>query len=539
MSNLLPKSLFSASTLKREPVEETVDSYLTQQQSAKRQKHNSGISQSTSQNASSSLPEARSKVANSSTIRSNERSRAPRKKSMSYQIGSDHDNHSDENDEDSSSSSSSSSSSDDDQDEDIEMKMLRQDHVSVSHINHTMHHLLLKLERQQSKQNRYLGKFKQISKSIKKTSRLIGYNANLLAEQCNMNQNIPTRKSTPASAPHTPTQQSPHLAKRSVPFPVKSKHPETIESSSSNESGKEAVTMTSEPPHSAQAPLLPLHQQQQTTKTPAPRTSAPSFPKPKRHVARDFKEISFGRSQTMDIYTIRRKQGDVVFNKKPRSLLYNIADDSMSKGMNELMITTSLDGELQFWNATERRRIKTIGKDHIYDSWIDDICWATPSTLAFCPPQKSDEPVKLVHIGNVTKSNVEGRIQTLDESPHENGISVIGSLETGDYNTRNMEKCSFVTGGYDKSIYLWSLKRESPDDNFIPTGVSRLNIKHTSAIFSLCYDKYKNVLFSGGSDERLVLFDMQTNTTLRELRLAQRVSQIIQSKANPNIMLIT
>lgn len=241
----------------------------------------------------------------------------------------------------------------------------------------------------------------------------------------------------------------------------------------------------------------------------------------------------------MDIYTIRRKQGDVVFNKKPRSLLYNIADGSMSKGMNELMITTSLDGELQFWNAAERRRIKTIGKDHIYDSWIDDICWATPSTLAFCPPQKSDEPVKLVHIGNVTKTNVEGRIQTLDESPHENGISVIGSLETGDYNTRNMEKCSFVTGGYDKGIYLWSLKRESPDDNFIPTGVSRLNIKHTSAVYSLCYDKYKNVLFSGGADERLVLFDMQTNTTLRELRLAQRVSQIIQSKANPNVMLIT
>ncbi|KAL0136641.1 WD40-repeat-containing domain protein [Mucor lusitanicus] len=411
-----------------------------------------------------------------------------------------------------------------------------------------MHHLLLKLERQQSKQNRYLGKFKQISKSIKKTSRLIGYNANLLAEQCNMNQTMPPAKKAGSITPsHSPAQQSPQSAKRSLPFPSKAKQVEAVESSSgesSNEADDDSPMMSPDAttPHSAQVASLPPPQQQQQAPAAAavtPRSSASSFPKPKRHVARDFKEIAFGRSQAMDIYTIRRKHGDVVFNKKPRSLLYNIADDSMSKGMNELMITTSLDGELQFWNAAERRRIKTIGKDHIYDSWIDDICWATPSTLAFCPPQKSDEPVKLVHIGNVTKTNVEGRIQTLDESPHENGISVIGSLETGDYNTRNMEKCSFVTGGYDKSIYLWSLKRESPDDNFIPTGVSRLNIKHTSAIYSLCYDKYKNVLFSGGADERLVLFDMQTNTTLRELRLAQRVSQIIQSKANPNIMLIT
>lgn len=98
------------------------------------------------------------------------------------------------------------------------------------------------------------------------------------------------------------------------------------------------------------------------------------------------------------------------------------------------------------------REIKTIGKDHLYDTWIDDICWATPTTLAFSPPQKSEEPVKLVHIGNVTQNNVEGRIQTLDETPHENGISVIASLNTGDYNTRNTESCSFVTGGYDKSV---------------------------------------------------------------------------------------
>lgn len=83
------------------------------------------------------------------------------------------------------------------------------------------------------------------------------------------------------------------------------------------------------------------------------------------------------------------------------------------------------------------------------------------------------------------------------------------------------------------------MKRESPVDNFTPNGVHRLNIKHTSAVYSLCYDKFKNVLLSGGSDERLVIYDVQASTSVRELRLSQRVSQIIQSKANPNIMLLT
>lgn len=163
-------------------------------------------------------------------------------------------------------------------------------------------------------------------------------------------------------------------------------------------------------------------------------------------------EIDFEKRDKIDVYTVRRKQQENMSLKKPRSLLYNICDTTMDRGLSDLMITTSLDGELHFWNAKERRKIKTIGQDHLYDSWIDDICWATPSTLAFCPAQKLNEPVKLVHIGNVTKNNVEGRVQTLTAEPHENGISVIASLDTGSYASRNSETCSFVTGGYDKSV---------------------------------------------------------------------------------------
>ncbi|CAO3646659.1 unnamed protein product [Mucor hiemalis] len=317
-----------------------------------------------------------------------------------------------------------------------------------------------------------------------------------------------------SNQPTSPTEPA-QLAKRTMPLGQRTKEQQRR---MSEDTPKSPTIPVNKPPPKPARPLFPIYRVNRT---------------PKRTV-----EIDFEKRDKIDVFTIRKKQQESMSSKKPRSLLYNICD-TMDRGLSDLMITTSLDGELHFWNASERRRIKTIGQDHLYDSWIDDICWATPSTLAFCPAQKLNEPVKLVHIGNVSKNNVEGRVQTLSAEPHDNGISVIASLDTGSYASRSSETCSFVTGGYDKSVYLWSLKRESPVDNFTPNGVHRLNIKHTSAVYSLCYDKFKNVLLSGGSDERLVIYDVQASTSVRELRLSQRVSQIIQSKANPNIMLLT
>lgn len=66
------------------------------------------------------------------------------------------------------------------------------------------------MERQQFKQNKYIEKVKRLSKSIKKTSRLIGYNAKLLAE---------TSSAGTSSSPSSNTSKRlPQLAKRSAHF---------------------------------------------------------------------------------------------------------------------------------------------------------------------------------------------------------------------------------------------------------------------------------------------------------------------------------
>lgn len=71
--------------------------------------------------------------------------------------------------------------------------------------------------------------------------------------------------------------------------------------------------------------------------------------------------------------------------------------------------------------------------------------------MVLFPAAKAEEPVKLVHLKNVTSSNVEGHTQVFDDNPHENGISSITSVDTGSY-SGNTERCSYVTGGYDKSV---------------------------------------------------------------------------------------
>lgn len=60
-------------------------------------------------------------------------------------------------------------------------------------------------------------------------------------------------------------------------------------------------------------------------------------------------EIQWASKRTMDVYAVRGRWSRIEFTKKPRSLLYNICPDDSNKQMANLMIATSLEGEVQFW----------------------------------------------------------------------------------------------------------------------------------------------------------------------------------------------
>jgi hypothetical protein len=119
------------------------------------------------------------------------------------------------------SSSSSSSSSEDDDEEELQLAR----NLGATQINHAMNTLLIKLERQQARQNRYLNKVKSLNKLIKRTNRQIGFHANLLVEAVVANQQQQSLSTTVSPSPATTPilKETPQLAKRSTPFDVHSR----------------------------------------------------------------------------------------------------------------------------------------------------------------------------------------------------------------------------------------------------------------------------------------------------------------------------
>ncbi|KAG0167274.1 hypothetical protein DFQ30_006224 [Apophysomyces sp. BC1015] len=405
--------------------------------------------------------------------------------------------------------------------------------ASTSKVQGHLHDLMLKLQRQHAKQSHYIEKTRSLNRSIQKTSRKIGKLTKLVTEQALESERSAFMKHANKEKEIIDMPTRPERLKKEVPY--ESLSPSPVQQ-------LQLAKRTGSPSFNLEA----KKQRLESPPTPISRDPKPATRNERQPEAIEHAEIPIATEEYCDLY-LHRSQHVVNkgFDKKPRSLLYNIAQDGTKPCINDLMVTTSLDGNLSFWDASTKRHLKTIGKGFLYSTWIEDLCWATPTTLALCPAgvkkgpteDPSNETVSMVHIQAVDDETVEGRVQSLQECPHEKGMSVIASFDSGQRSTANVEHAQFVTGGNDKSVYLWNLRRENPSDDFTVSSVDYLNIKHTSVVQALCYDKYHNKLFTGGSDERFFAFDMQRQTTVSELKLAGRVNHILQDPANPNLIL--
>jgi WD40 repeat protein len=70
----------------------------------------------------------------------------------------------------------------------------------------------------------------------------------------------------------------------------------------------------------------------------------------------------------------------------------------------------------------------------------------------------------------------------------------------------------FFSGGYDKSVYLWSLsKTQSGYKSRTPTQLERA---HTASVYAVAGFPSRNWVLSGGADARLVTCDLETNQVL-------------------------
>jgi hypothetical protein len=129
------------------------------------------------------------------------------------------------------------------------------------------------------------------------------------------------------------------------------------------------------------------------------------------------------------------------------------------------------------WNSKTRKIMSTVRKaDLQIDSWAEDICWATPDTLAVAVNQrdkiKEDRQLCLVNILDNEKVSIwlfqavsdladawllisfekyQSSVQPMDEKPHHKGISAIATVDF-DENSDGKASASFVTGGFDHNL---------------------------------------------------------------------------------------
>ncbi|KAI8150050.1 WD40-repeat-containing domain protein [Fennellomyces sp. T-0311] len=199
------------------------------------------------------------------------------------------------------------------------------------------------------------------------------------------------------------------------------------------------------------------------------------------------------------------------------------------------------------FSTTEHRfsLITNIGPERFYkNGWIEELCWVTPTTLAMCtgrPKQDSsgDASVLLTHIGKVKRDDVEVRVQTLEEKPHQKEIVAIAPVQLGQTGNVGVERTSFVTGGADHLVCLWDMIRDSPQEDFALADVNKLQISHTNSVQALCYDAYHERLYTGGADSKLFTYDMLSQKSIGELKIGNRINHIMKSPKDPNLMLIS
>ncbi|KAF7720754.1 hypothetical protein EC973_006160 [Apophysomyces ossiformis] len=377
--------------------------------------------------------------------------------------------------------------------------------TSTTKIQGHLHDLMLKLQRQQAKQAHYIEKTRLLNRSIQKTSRQIGKLTNMITERVYENERSFRKHTSERKGSVDILPPRDHLDQdiAGEDSPLLADHP------------RQLAKRTGSPSHR-------LESKRQRVEPSTPLATQESKPVPEKGRKPEIVasgEIAIATEDFCDLY-LHRSQYVVNkgFDKKPRSLLYNIAEEGLNPEMKNIMVTTSLDGH-----------VKTIGKGYLYSTWIEDLCWATPTTLALCPAAKkgssdeeSVETVSLLHIQATDESSIEGRVQSLQELPHEKGISVIAPFGGGRRSADDVEHAQFVTGGNDKSVYLWSMSREDASSDFSVSSLDSINVKHTSAVQALYYDQPNSRLFTGGADERLFTYDMQKQSIVAELRMAGR-----------------
>ncbi|CAO3596695.1 unnamed protein product [Absidia cylindrospora] len=404
---------------------------------------------------------------------------------------------------------------------------------SLPYLQNDIGTLQNQIQYQQSKQKKHMRKVQSLDKNIRRNTKKLGRLTRLLISQQQQQSSQSSRlTSSPSSnMQFLPTTKKAIKSKDKLAADERDAPLFQLSPSSTTLHHSPSIPKATTTPPSATKQSLPMDR---------PRSKGHVSP-PAALVSKADKNLAY--QDTLDVLMRQKvttmKDG---FDRKARTLLCNNNENVTDEHMKDLMVSSSLDGELQFWNACDKKRIDKLGGGAIFkDTWIEDLCWVSPTVLTLAPASKeglvATQSVVVLDLKSVDRNSVRGDIQTMTKIPHERGFDVITSADMGNRGSALTEKISFVTAGGDKSVYLWNLSRDDRNDSF-DEELHRLDIRHTNRVQALCLDKHNNTLYSGGADNKLDAFDMEKGTSIYEFNIGNRINSINLNNANPNYALL-
>ncbi|KAF9906859.1 hypothetical protein EC991_000223 [Linnemannia zychae] len=229
------------------------------------------------------------------------------------------------------------------------------------------------------------------------------------------------------------------------------------------------------------------------------------------------------------------------FGRKPRCMLHHVP--IAGPDMEEVMVTSSLDGSIQLWDLERRRVTSTIQKVATDMPWAEDMCWVGKNRLAVASAHKEGVPMRhqlmLVHVEKTKpSSSVQWTVQRLVQKPHDNskgGILCLSAL------TEDRSGLSLATAGMDKQIIRWKFTPPNSEGECLPSQQTLIHNKHTSTIQGLCYTPHNNVLFSGGCDCKVIGWDMERSEIVYDYKSKERgrINSITPNPVDHNLLLVS
>lgn len=239
------------------------------------------------------------------------------------------------------------------------------------------------------------------------------------------------------------------------------------------------------------------------------------------------------------------------FARKPRFICFNDGPDPY---LNNLMITGSMDGLVQFWSLSQRRiSVKFATKVNADDvrPFPEDIAWSYDRKTV-CIPCESDVTKKsfLLLFSDIRSTDDSEEISAATKSVHcaihQKPVRTICSV-TSPFSSISRAssgggaaRTNFLTGGDDRNVCFWSFSEDLSDE----PSVSVLHNKHTSAVQSLVFDAKRNMVISGGADCKIIMYDLakaHPDYTPDEFKLRSgcRISNIVARPTDPNTLLLS